>query len=171
MAFYLRDFSRKRQRPERMGVGGRMVRIRDGGRYAARQQAGGRRRPASLMEGFGRQAVIGWSLGFCVVTLVVLGGFIAVWLRGHASRQGERQGAKAPTEVRVVSQFVSPGEDEAIDLVKRALSNRDVEQVPELFRMGAASAAEIVAATILVRAVSMPMTSAESTLAFTARSA
>ncbi|MEO8613682.1 MAG: hypothetical protein ABI600_00955 [Luteolibacter sp.] len=47
--------------------------------------------------------------------------------------------------VRVASKFPSPSEADALNLVKRAISNRDPAKVAALFRMGSANPAEVIA--------------------------
>ena len=91
-----------------------------------------------------RRVIVIWSLILCVTTLMVIGGFMMFWLRSHA-RLKPKQGVTHPEiDVRIVSKFASPGEDDALDLVKRALAVRDPSQVASFFRLGGATPAEVV---------------------------
>lgn len=88
-----------------------------------------------------------WSVilfGLSVATMAIV---IFLWLVPKMKSGGSRaeQVSSGPRqEVRVVSQFASPSEDEALALVKQALSIREPERVDEFFRAGAASPQEVV---------------------------
>lgn len=87
--------------------------------------------------------VLTWSVVLTVLTALVIGGFMMSWLRSHGKKTAE----STPQElenVRVASKFISPKEEEAIALVKRALAVRDPLDVEKLFHTGGAKPAEIV---------------------------
>ena len=78
------------------------------------------------------------------MTLVVIGGFMMFWLRAHRSREirGGCGGGGGEREDRF--QIRVAREDEALDLVKRALANRDPGKVESFFHLGGASPDEVV---------------------------
>ena len=90
-----------------------------------------------------RRVVVTWSLILCVTTLLVVGGSMAFWLRSRERPVAGMDATWSEDKVRVVSKFVSPGEDEALTFVQRALANRDPAQVTSFFRLGGASPAEV----------------------------
>lgn len=89
-----------------------------------------------------RRMVILWSVLMTVVTTAVIGGFMWFWLRSHAGRKSD--GDTGGREVRIAAKFATPGEDEALDLVKRALATRDPGRVAATFHLGGATASEVV---------------------------
>lgn len=92
-----------------------------------------------------RKMIMIWSVVMTVVTLLVVGGMMMFWLRGHREPvTAGHQGSYVLGDVRIVSKFASPSEDDARDLVRRALALREPELVEELFRPGSASVAEVV---------------------------
>lgn len=91
-----------------------------------------------------RRVILTWSVTLTVATLLVIGGFMMFWLRTHGHKAATAHAAQAMENVRVVSKFVSPGQDEALELVKRALANRDPELVESCFHLGGAKPAEVV---------------------------
>ncbi len=92
--------------------------------------------------------VLVWSSVFAVLTLGLV--VISVWTwanknKGRGAAEAlAAEAAKPPGAERVVSQFESPGEEEALDLVKKALAIRDEKEVPNYFRLGRSSPAEVV---------------------------
>lgn len=93
-----------------------------------------------------KRAMLIWSGGLSVATLVVMGIAVSMWLRPHLSREATvvtRIEDDADASVRVSSQFPSPSREQALHLVKRAISNRDALQVRTLFREGGAGPDEI----------------------------
>jgi hypothetical protein len=93
-----------------------------------------------------RKTLLVWSAMLSIGTLAVIGGVVFLWLIPRTSTHGVATGGSSKLvedRVRVVSKFPSPSEKAALDLAKRALSNRDPDQVASLFRMGNSSPAEI----------------------------
>ncbi len=93
-----------------------------------------------------KRAMLIWSGGLSVVTLVVIGIAVSMWLRLQLSRESTdvmRIEDDAEASVRVASQFPSPSREQALHLVKRAISNRDPLQVRTLFREGGVGPDEI----------------------------
>jgi hypothetical protein len=96
------------------------------------------------MNGGRNRVMLAWSLILSLITLLVIGGFMVFWLRSHRNAKSTVLMAQPEKNVRVLSQFESPSEDEARALVKRALANRDPGMVASLFHPGGASPAEVV---------------------------
>lgn len=88
-----------------------------------------------------------WSAVLVVVVLAVLGVAIWLWARQNMDRRTaaaveSEQGWVA--EKRVESRFESPSEDEALDLVKRALKLRNPGGVAGYFHPGSASPEQVI---------------------------
>ena len=95
----------------------------------------------------GRNVVLNWSILFGVLAVISLGAAIYFWLRPQIDLAGPArpESIKDPDEsVRVRSQFPSPGEKEALDLVSRALSVRAPEEVAARFHLASTAPAEVV---------------------------
>lgn len=95
------------------------------------------------------RVLMAWSGVWAVVVLGVVGGAAWFWLR-HARMRAAAVAENLPElptagKTRVVSRFESPSQDEALDLVKRALAIREPGGVGEVFRTGTTNAEEIVA--------------------------
>jgi hypothetical protein len=75
---------------------------------------------------------------------MVIGGFMMFWLRGHRSGKSTAAEGNAEDKVRIASKFTAPTEDQALDLVKRALANRDPGELDSLFHLGGSSPAEVI---------------------------
>ena len=88
--------------------------------------------------------IVTWSVILSLTTLLVIGGFMIFWLRSHRRVQPAAGVTRSEMDVRIVSKFVSPTEDVALDLVKRALAIRDPAKVATFFRLGGATPAEVV---------------------------
>ncbi len=87
-----------------------------------------------------------WSLVLVVATLCAMVGAVWLWARPNISRgEAPEAGGVEEYENRVVSEFESPTEMEALALVKRALAVREEILVGEYFRPGEASPGEVVA--------------------------
>lgn len=127
---------------------GRVARMRGTGlpRQVRRQRSGEGGRGSRGRE-YRKKLVRTWSLimgGLAAASLVVV---IFLWLGPKMKSAGSRAGqvSSGPRqEARVVSRFASPSEDEALALVKQALSIRESERVAGFFRPGAASPQEVV---------------------------
>lgn len=80
-----------------------------------------------------------------LAALVVIVASFTLWLRTRT--RSATAGKPAEVEwnnVRVASKFPSPGREQAVDLVRRAVMTRDPRAVAELYRDGAARSAEII---------------------------
>jgi hypothetical protein len=94
-----------------------------------------------------RKLVRTWSVILCGGAVVTLAIVIILWLspKMNSDENGAEQVSSAPIQdVRVISRFASPAEDEALAFVKQALSIREPGRVGGFFRPGAASAQEVV---------------------------
>jgi hypothetical protein len=93
-----------------------------------------------------RRGVLAWSAVIGLVSLVVIGLTISMWLlprlKGRAATSKEDL-AVNEAKVRVASKFPSPGREDALRMVEQALTNRDPGKVASLFRNGGASGDEI----------------------------
>ena len=82
--------------------------------------------------------VILWSGILIFMTVAILAGATAIWLKPHLSAETHlllSENNHFPTRaVRVVSKFPSPTREQSLGLVRRALAIRDPEQVEEVFR-------------------------------------
>ncbi len=93
-----------------------------------------------------KRVLIAWSALFMTIAIGVL--CFALWMRvrsgNHMSEtSGGKKGATA-IEERVVSEFISPSENEALVLVKNAMTVRDTEKVEDLFRCGTTKPEDVV---------------------------
>ena len=89
-----------------------------------------------------------WSAVLSVLTLMVIGLAVSFWLLPylfHDSTADAGPLVNRDSQVRVASKFPSPSREQALEMVKRAITNRDPDQLESLFRMGSASRAEILA--------------------------
>lgn len=91
-----------------------------------------------------RNIVLIWSVVLTVVTLLLIGGFMMFWLKGHGRSVEVVEAAPQLENVRISSKFASPSEADALDLVKRALQSRDKQSVQARFHLGGASAEEVI---------------------------
>jgi hypothetical protein len=85
-----------------------------------------------------------WSLALASVALVVILVFSAVYMRSHKGGVVIADSARRPENVRIASRFPSPGEDEALALVKRAVANRDPGMVGMYMHRRETDAAKVV---------------------------
>ena len=123
---------------------GRVSKLRDGdlSNSEMRGRRRGRGNPARS------RTLLIWSAALSVLTLIVIGLAVSFWLLPHLFR--DPVGEVGPltsrdAQVRVASKFPSPSREEALEKVKRAITNRDPNQLESLFRMGTSSRAEILA--------------------------
>lgn len=84
-----------------------------------------------------------FSVLFGFAALAVIGGCVALWVIPRLKQRSVDHSAQLESNVRVASRFPSPGKDEALDLVRRAVTTRDPLAVGNLYRNGAARSAEI----------------------------
>jgi hypothetical protein len=80
---------------------------------------------------------------FGLAALVVIGGSVAIWLLPRVNRGSVENDSQLESSVRVASRFPSPGREQALDLVRRAVTTRDPQVVGSLFRDGVARSPEI----------------------------
>lgn len=128
---------------------GRLARIPG----ARRPRKGLRRRRKHSEGGIKREGarnlrvLLVWSGVWALIVLGVVGAALWFWLR-HARARGEAAGklaeGAASVQTRVVSRFKSPSQDEAFDLVRRALALREPGGVGEVFRLGPAGPEAVV---------------------------
>lgn len=129
---------------------GHVSHFREGGlstsveRRKRHRRSGGRRRERALR----RRVILAWSSLLVLAVLVVLGITVAIWMRQQGARSSTAvrapQESRPPAEVRVRSEFVSPTEAEALDLVERALAVRSPDGVADCFHPGAGGPSAVV---------------------------
>lgn len=124
---------------------GRVAKLRDSKMPGGDHRVRGRGRPGNPAR---RRTLLIWSSVLSVVTLCVIGLAVSFWLLPYL-RQGPASDAGSlfnyDAHVRVASKFPSPSREKALEMVKRALANRDQELVDSLFRTGTTGRAEILA--------------------------
>lgn len=101
-------------------------------------------REAAALLSDRRRMVLMWSVILLVTVLVVIGVFMKFWLDTRGKKIAAEEAARVPDNVRVVSQFVSPGESEALALVQRALAIREPGKIAAVFRLGDATPEQVV---------------------------
>ena len=86
-----------------------------------------------------KKVLIAWSAVFMLMALGVMMGAVWLWIRPNMNRAVAGDGGKggSPTvQERVVSEFDSPSEQEALALVRQALRTRQAAAIKELFHTG-----------------------------------
>lgn len=128
---------------------GRIDRIRNG---VVPVKSGVRRRrrrnPGSRSKSQRRKGIIAWTSVLLVAVAVVLGVFFWSWLQIRMKvRQtpGASAQADAPLVVHKSSEFPSPPEQDALELVRRGLALREAHVVEKYFRIGSTEPADVVA--------------------------
>ncbi|MDP3850327.1 MAG: hypothetical protein Q8Q59_07485 [Luteolibacter sp.] len=93
-----------------------------------------------------RKMILTWSLLLMAAAMAVLGVFLWSWLQQRMSHKplAADEGALQIGQSRNVSEYESPGEQEALDMVKHAAAVREPGEVARYFRMGAATPDEVV---------------------------
>lgn len=94
-----------------------------------------------------RLVILTWTAVIFVCALGGLGAALWFWLKGQmeaSSRMAEKLSSQKVIETRIASKFPSPTEEQAYELVNRALAVRKVEEVDQWIRKGSSSAAAIV---------------------------
>jgi hypothetical protein len=86
-----------------------------------------------------------WSVVLVALTAMIILGFMMFWLRAQRNAGTRSMAKPVPAQVRISSQFVSPGEDEAADIVRSAMGTRDPGLVQNRIRPGDAAPSEVVA--------------------------
>lgn len=92
--------------------------------------------------------MLAWSVLLGLASLVVIGLTISMWLLPQLRRRSAKSEGDATdreTKVRVASKFSSPSREDALEMVRRALANRDPGKIDSFFRKGSASDGEILA--------------------------
>ena len=77
-----------------------------------------------------------------LASLVVIGLAFSIWLAVQLDRDsvtGDKGKSVQEEDVRVASKFPSPSREEALELVRLAIENRDPTKIPSFFRCGSAS--------------------------------
>lgn len=90
-----------------------------------------------------RWLAISGALAGVAVLVAIFGGF-ALWSKSRTGQVAVAESAYSEENVRVVSKFASPGREQALELVRRAVVTRDPRVIAEVFRDGAARSAEII---------------------------
>ncbi|MCX8496452.1 MAG: hypothetical protein ORN51_09755, partial [Akkermansiaceae bacterium] len=92
-----------------------------------------------------RMAIIG-SVIFSLLTLGAISTAVVMWVmpRLNANAKVASAGRRVQVKAKAASRFPTPTREEAIDLVKSALANRDVDKLQSFFRMGTSSPAEVI---------------------------
>ncbi|MES2922429.1 MAG: hypothetical protein V4819_12830 [Verrucomicrobiota bacterium] len=124
---------------------GRVSRLRDSEMTGADLRVSRRRTDGNPSR---RRSLLIWSALLSVVTLTVIGLAVTFWLLPYLSRNSAPVAGTLfnyDAHVRVASKFPSPSREKALEMVKRAIANRDPELLDTLFRMGTSSRAEILA--------------------------
>ena len=118
-------------------LSGRVARLRHVDHFSD----GNETRDRMIME---RKATVTvMSALFWMAALLVIGGFVTLWLLSQVNRVGVEVQSQLESNVRVASKFPSPSREQSLELVRRALETRDPQAVAELYRNGAARSAEI----------------------------
>jgi hypothetical protein len=93
-----------------------------------------------------KRVLLSWSALLLLIAISVL--CIAVWMRVRPANQMSETSAGAQAapimEERVASEFKSPSENEALILVKNAMTVRDPAKVEALYRCGSAKPEDVV---------------------------
>lgn len=133
--------SRRRGSGEAPDIG-RVSRLR-GGPTSSTDTSRLRRRGARPNAARKRVMLI-WSAVLGAATVAVLGVAFFLWIDMRVS-SGDLAVTSDRTEIheRIASKFPSPSREQALEQVKRAVTNRNQDQISFLFRMGGATSAEI----------------------------
>ncbi|GAA5131699.1 hypothetical protein JIN84_07060 [Luteolibacter yonseiensis] len=122
---------------------GRVSRLR-GGLTSSTGTRRLRRRGEGKPDANRSRVLLVWSVLLGGATLGVLGVCFSLWAKSRVFQNVVRTHPGEPVaEERVVSKFPSPSKEQALEKVKRALTNRNQDQMPALFRMGGATSAEV----------------------------
>jgi len=91
-----------------------------------------------------RKLLLIWSSGLALATLAIVGISMMASLNTRETITYVPNGERTEDEMKIASKFASPGVDEAVELVKRAIANRDPAQVGTLIHPGEATPAEVI---------------------------
>lgn len=122
---------------------GKLVRLRHSEFPTGRKRGRKRGKPENP-EHKNRVRVVSTVIG--LASLVVIGLAFSIWLAVRLdpdSVTGEKGKSVQEENVRVASRFSSPSREEALELVRLAIANRDPGKITSLFRCGSASAETI----------------------------
>jgi hypothetical protein len=86
--------------------------------------------------------IITWTAVFVVAVFGVLAVFFWSWVKPKMNRQPLEE--QATVQCRKVSEFDSPSEQAALELVKQALALRDPAKVDQYFRSGSSGSAAVI---------------------------
>jgi hypothetical protein len=127
---------------------GRLSRLRqpdvmNGGERRSRRR-GSREGVASAAS---RRSGFFWFILLGSGTAAVIASAVFVWLLprlGTVPEPPAITSVRNESDIRVVSRFPSPSREDSLELVRRAVTNRDLASVSTLFRSGTASPSEVV---------------------------
>ena len=103
-----------------------------------------RRRGGAKLNPARRRALLIWSVMLGLGTLAVLGVAFSLWVKTRVSPEAvATTWDETAASERVASKFPSPSREQALEQVKRALTNRNADQMASLFRMGDATSTEV----------------------------
>ena len=127
---------------------GRVTRLRDTGHATGTRRI--RRRGERGLHprggGMDKKTLVAWILIGGGATLGVIALAFVFWLKPRLERQNaalEMPIFQREARVRVVSEYIPPGPEKSVDIVRHALTNRDPEQVSSVVRLGKASVPEV----------------------------
>ncbi len=123
---------------------GRVSRLRSAGDDLTGNRSGRRRSKRGRSSSSAPMRFWSWVIGVTAFAVLVVAFFM--WLKPMLSRpRASTPLASSENDVhsKVISKFPSPSRDEAIQLVKMALANREVGRVGQLFRKGMSTPEEI----------------------------
>ena len=87
-----------------------------------------------------------WSIALGIAAFAILVAVVALWLRSFFNEETGPISVAAEDQegsVKIASKFPSPAREEAIDIVKEALTNRDLAKIDILFRHGSSTSSDI----------------------------
>ena len=109
------------------------------------RRRGGYHGPEDVLKRSARNRLLWvWSMAFAVTAFMIIAGFAVFWVRSHRAPRAPESSRSAAPVVRIASRFASPTEDEALELVRKSLSNRDPEMVDATVRRGGTEPAKVV---------------------------
>lgn len=108
-----------------------------------RRRGGGQRGKEASKEGrHRRNVIVAWTAVLVFAVLGVLAVFFWSWVKSRMNRQPLEE--QAAVQRRNVSEFDSPSEQVALELVKQALALRDPDMVDQYFRPGSSGSAAVI---------------------------
>jgi hypothetical protein len=129
------------QRTEKGSGLGPVVRVR-------KENVGGvlkRRKRGTGINSGRKRGILIVSIVLGAATCAVIALAFIFWISPMLKRSSRPPDvAQEQARVRVISEFASPSEAQALQLVRQALAVRDEEEVGSLFRLGSSSAGEVI---------------------------